>query len=52
MLGSAEQKFFTVKDVPPAQFIRAYADFLKKNNKLERPKWVDFVKTGKGNSQA
>jgi small subunit ribosomal protein S19e len=47
MLGTAEQKFFTVKDIPAADFIRAYADFLKKNNKLERPQWVDYVKTGK-----
>ncbi len=47
MLGSVEQKFFTVKDVPAADFIRAYADFLKKNNKLERPAWVDYAKTGK-----
>lgn len=49
MLGTVEQKFFTVKDIPAADFIRAYADFLKKNNKLERPAWVDYAKTGKSN---
>ena len=48
MIGTQEQKFFTLKDVPAADFIRAYADFLKKNNKLERPVWADFVKTSKG----
>lgn len=47
MLGNVEQKFFTVKDIPAADFIRAYADFLKKNNKLDRPAWVDYVKTSK-----
>lgn len=51
MIGTQEQKFFTVKDVPAADFIRAYADFLKKNNKLERPAWADFVKTSKGKHQ-
>lgn len=50
MLGNVEQKFFTVKDIPAADFIRAYADFLKKNNKLDRPAWVDYVKTSKSKS--
>uniref|UniRef100_A0A6B2LNN4 40S ribosomal protein S19 n=1 Tax=Arcella intermedia TaxID=1963864 RepID=A0A6B2LNN4_9EUKA len=36
----------TVKDVPAAQFIKAYAEHLKKNNWLELPAWVDIVKTG------
>ena len=48
MIGTQEQKFFTVKDVPAADFIKAYADFLKKNSKLERPAWADYVKTSKG----
>ena len=50
MIGTQEQKFFTVKDVPAADFIKAYADFLKKNSKLERPVWADYVKTSKGKS--
>ena len=50
MIGTQEQKFFTVKDIPAPDFIKAYADFLKKNNKLERPAWADYVKTGKGNT--
>jgi hypothetical protein len=48
MIGTQEQKFFTVKDVPAADFIKAYADFLKKNSKLERPVWADYIKTSKG----
>lgn len=52
MLGNVDQKFFTVKDIPAADFIRAYADFLKKNNKLDRPQWVDLVKTSKSHQLA
>lgn len=38
--GLQNQKTFTVKDIPAMDFIHAYADFLKKNNKLElEPKW-------------
>lgn len=48
MIGTQEQKFYTVKDVPAADFIKAYADFLKKNSKLERPVWADYIKTSKG----
>eukprot|EP01120_Amphizonella_sp_Union-15-10_P003410 TRINITY_DN1382_c0_g1_i2.p1 TRINITY_DN1382_c0_g1~~TRINITY_DN1382_c0_g1_i2.p1 ORF type:complete len:164 (-),score=30.63 TRINITY_DN1382_c0_g1_i2:75-566(-) len=36
-----------VRDVPAAAFVHAYADYLKTNGKLEIPKWVDFVKTGR-----
>ncbi|CAJ0648633.1 10159_t:CDS:2 [Entrophospora sp. SA101] len=36
----------SVKDVSPHEFVKAYADFLKKSGKLEIPKWVDLVKTG------
>jgi small subunit ribosomal protein S19e len=36
----------TVKDVPADAFISAYADYLKKTDKLELPAWVDIVKTG------
>eukprot|EP01120_Amphizonella_sp_Union-15-10_P003411 TRINITY_DN1382_c0_g2_i1.p1 TRINITY_DN1382_c0_g2~~TRINITY_DN1382_c0_g2_i1.p1 ORF type:complete len:164 (-),score=29.57 TRINITY_DN1382_c0_g2_i1:57-548(-) len=36
-----------VRDVPAAAFIHAYADYLKTNGKLEIPKWIDFVKTGR-----
>ena len=48
MLGTQEQSFYTVKDLPPAEFIQAFAAYLKKNNLIERPAWVDFVKTGTG----
>jgi len=46
MLGRKEGEFVTLKDVPAGQFIGAYADFLKKSNKIELPSWVDTVKTG------
>jgi small subunit ribosomal protein S19e len=36
----------TVRDVPPAKFIAAYADVLKNNDKFVVPKWCDIVKTG------
>ena len=46
MLGEQKQTFFTVKDVPAKEFIEAFANYLKKNNFIERPAWVDIVKTG------
>jgi len=36
----------TVRDVPAADFIKAYAAYLKRSGKLEVPKWVDYAKTG------
>jgi small subunit ribosomal protein S19e len=41
---SQKSHFFTVKDVSSSEFIKAYADHLKKNNKLEIPKWATYVK--------
>lgn len=35
----------TVKDVNPHEFIKAYAEYLKRTGKIEVPKWVDLVKT-------
>lgn len=46
MLGEQKQNFFTVKDLPAKEFIEAFANYLKKNNFIERPTWVDIVKTG------
>merc|ERR1711862_818349 len=46
MLGRKDNEFVTLKDVPANDFIAAYADFLKRTNKIELPKWVDLVKTG------
>ena len=46
MLGEQKQTFFTVKDLPAKEFIEAFANYLKKNNFIERPAWVDIVKTG------
>ena len=45
MLGDKNQGFYTVKDLPPAEFVEAFAQYLKKNNLIERPNWADFVKT-------
>eukprot|EP01123_Difflugia_compressa_P007307 TRINITY_DN199_c0_g1_i1.p1 TRINITY_DN199_c0_g1~~TRINITY_DN199_c0_g1_i1.p1 ORF type:complete len:157 (+),score=32.46 TRINITY_DN199_c0_g1_i1:93-563(+) len=38
-------KGVTVKDVPAAAFIKAYAQHLKKNDWIPLPHWVDIVKT-------
>merc|ERR1712139_198300 len=46
MLGRKDGEFITLKDVPANEFIAAYAEFLKKSNKLNVPSWVDLVKTG------
>jgi small subunit ribosomal protein S19e len=35
----------TVKDVQSHAFVTAYAQHLKKQGKMELPKWVDIVKT-------
>eukprot|EP00892_Ulva_mutabilis_P004202 jgi/Ulvmu1/2153/UM129_0013.1 len=37
----------SVKDVPKDLFIKAYAEHLKANDKLQLPAWVDIVKTSK-----
>ena len=36
----------TVRDIPAAKFIAAYAEVLKNNDKFIVPKWADLVKTG------
>ena len=35
----------TVKDVPASDFIRTFAEHLKKTEKIRVPKWIDFAKT-------
>ena len=35
----------SLRDVPAADFIAAYAAHLKKGGKIELPEWVDVVKT-------
>ncbi|EGR31076.1 hypothetical protein IMG5_118010 [Ichthyophthirius multifiliis] len=47
-----EQNFFTVKDVAAAQFIREYADHLKKANKLKVPAWTEWTQTSTANELA
>ena len=36
----------TLRDVAAADFITAYAEVLKNNDKFVIPKWVDIIKTG------
>jgi ribosomal protein S19E (S16A) len=48
MLGEQKSTCFTVKDLSAAEFISAFAQYLKKNNLIERPKWADYVKTSTG----
>jgi hypothetical protein len=48
MLGEQNQSFYTVKDLAPSEFIEAVAQYLKKNNLIERPNWADWVKTSIG----
>jgi small subunit ribosomal protein S19e len=48
MLGEQKSNFYTVKDLSAAEFISAFAQYLKKNNLIERPKWADYVKTSTG----
>lgn len=48
MLGEQKSNFYTVKDIAAADFINAFAQYLKKNNLIERPKWADYVKTSTG----
>merc|ERR1712216_654666 len=49
-MGSVEQRMsrrsVTVKDVPADEFIKAAAEFLKRQPKFDVPKYHDIVKTG------
>ena len=38
MLGRKDNEMVTLKDVPANDFIAAYADMLKKTNRIELPK--------------
>ena len=38
--------YSSIKDVVAIDFIKAYAEHLKKSGKLEVPEWMDLVKTG------
>ena len=41
-------KFSTVKDVPAMEFIKGYAEYLKKTDKIKIPDWFAFVKSAPG----
>jgi len=45
-MAEYEPRGITVRDVPSAEFIAAYALFLKNSDRFELPKWTDTVKTG------
>ena len=38
-------KGVTVRDVSAADFIKAYAEHIKRSGKIELPTWVDYAKT-------
>ena len=40
------EKVYTLKDVSSHDFVVQYAQHLKKEGKMEIPKWVDLAKTG------
>ena len=42
---ASKSRGVTVKDVAADLFIKAYAQHLKRQGKIEIPKWVDYVKT-------
>ena len=52
MLALQDNHNFTVKDIPAGDFIKAYAAYLKKNDKVEIPGWTEFAKTGIGKELA
>ena len=43
--GSTPPRGTTVKDVSAELFVKAYAQHLKRQGKIEIPKWADYVKT-------
>ncbi|CAM9267988.1 unnamed protein product [Choristocarpus tenellus] len=44
-MADYEPRGITVRDVAPADFIKAYADHLKNTGRVELPSWCDLVKT-------
>lgn len=42
----------SVKDVDPEMFIRSFGKYLKTHQKINYPKWCNYVKTGKGRQLA
>ena len=45
MATKVTKQSVTVKDVPASELVKAYAAHLKREGKLEVPKWADLVKT-------
>ena len=45
-LFSNDVKVMTLKDLEAEQFIEAFSQHLKRQGRMEMPKWMDIVKTG------
>eukprot|EP00450_Noctiluca_scintillans_P039991 CAMPEP_0194476298 /NCGR_PEP_ID=MMETSP0253-20130528/200_1 /TAXON_ID=2966 /ORGANISM="Noctiluca scintillans" /LENGTH=149 /DNA_ID=CAMNT_0039315151 /DNA_START=68 /DNA_END=514 /DNA_ORIENTATION=+ len=45
-LFSADVKVMTLKDLEAEKFIDAFSQHLKRQGRMEMPKWMDIVKTG------
>jgi small subunit ribosomal protein S19e len=45
-MTEVQSKSITVRDVKASDFIAAYSEVLKNNDKFVVPKWADLVKTG------
>lgn len=45
-MTEVKSKSITVRDVKASDFIAAYSEVLKNNDKFVVPKWADLVKTG------
>merc|ERR1712072_460468 len=46
MIGRKTTDFVTLKDVPADKWIQAYADYLKKTQKITPPEFCQYIKTG------
>merc|ERR1711991_530164 len=46
IMATGKPTVYTVKDVKPDAFVRAFAKYLKRSGKIELPSYVDVVKTG------
>ena len=44
-MSDTTSRGITVRDIKAADFIKAYAQHIKRSGKIELPKWVDYAKT-------
>jgi small subunit ribosomal protein S19e len=45
-MATTTTRGITLRDISAADFIKAYAKFLKRSGRVDVPKWADIVKTG------